>query len=109
MKEKIRLMFDYLQGAIWTSDIETGEPITGIDVIDKDSIITKINYEMADMYSNYYEFDSHGVACWFNKERQIKDKPKMLELLSKLKARLNEINDGSFEIEDLITPEYSNL
>lgn len=33
----------------------------------------------------------------------------MLELLAKLKARLNEINDGSFEIEDLITPEYENL
>lgn len=52
----------------------------------------------------YYEFDSHGEACWFNKEQQKKDKPKMLQLLSKLKKRLNEINDGSFEIEDLITP-----
>lgn len=109
MREKIRLMFDFLQGAIWTSDIETGEPITGIDTVDKDEIVIKINYEMANMYSSYYEFDSHGVACWFNKEQQIKDKPKMLELLSNLKARLNEINDGTFEIEDLITPEYKNL
>lgn len=57
----------------------------------------------------YYEFDSHGEACWFNKEQQKKDKPKMLQLLSKLKKRLNEINDGSFEIEDLITPEYEDL
>ena len=109
MREKIRLMFDFLQGAIWTSDIETGEPITGIDTVDKDEIVIKINYEMANMYSSYYEFDSHGVACWFNKEQQIKDKSKMLELLSNLKARLNEINDGTFEIEDLITPEYKNL
>lgn len=54
-------------------------------------------------------FDSHNEACWFDKEKQIEDKSKMLELLSKLKARLNEINDGSFEIEDLITPEYDNL
>ena len=109
MKEKIKLLFDYLQGAIWTSDIETGEPITGIDIIDNDKIVIELNFEMAEMYSSYYEFDSHGVACWFNKEQQIKDKPKMLELLSKLKARLEEINDGSFEIEDLITPEYENL
>ena len=109
MKEKIKLMFDYLQGAIWTSDIETGEPITGIDIVDKDVIIIKINYEMADLYTSYYEFDSHGESCWFNKEQQLKDKPKMLELLSKLKARLDEINDGSFEVEDLITPEYENL
>ena len=109
MKEKIKLMFDYLQGAIWTSDIETGEPITGIEVIDTDSIIIKINFEMAELYSSYYEFDSHDQACWFNKEQQIKDKTKMLELLGKLKARLEELNDGSFEIEDLITPEYENL
>ena len=109
MREKVRLMFDYLQGAIWTSDIETGEPITGIDIIDKDNTVIKINFEMANMYSSYYEFDSHDQACWFNKEQQIKDKPKMLDLLAKLKARLNEINDGSFEIEDLITPEYDRL
>ena len=109
MKEKIKLMFDYLQGAIWTSDIETGEPITGIEFIDTDSIIIKINFERADLYTSYYEFDSHDQACWFNKEQQIKDKPKMLELLAKLKARLEELNDGSFEIEDLITPEYDNL
>ena len=37
------------------------------------------------------------------------DKKKMLMLLDDLKARLYEINDGSFEIEDLITPEYVNL
>ena len=42
MREKIKLMFDYLQGAIWTSDIETGEPLTGIDIVDKDDIIIKI-------------------------------------------------------------------
>jgi len=109
MKDKIRLMFDYLQGAIWTSDIETGEPITGIDIIDTDSIIIAINHEMASMYSSYYEFNSHDQAYWFNKEQQIKDKPKMLELLTKLKTRLDEINNGTFEVEDLITPVYEKL
>lgn len=102
-------MFDYLQGAIWTSDIETGEPITGIDIVDHDSVIIKINYEMANLYSSYYEFNSHGEACWFNKEKQKRDKTIMLELLAKLKVRLDEVNDGSFEIEDLITSEYENL
>lgn len=33
----------------------------------------------------------------------------MLELLAKLKVRLDEVNDGLFEIEDLITSEYENL
>jgi len=33
----------------------------------------------------------------------------MLELLTKLKIRLDEINNGTFEVEDLITPEYEKL
>ena len=39
----IKLMLDYLQGPIWMSDIETGEPLTGIDIIDTDEIIMKLN------------------------------------------------------------------
>lgn len=109
MKEKIRLMFDFLQGAIWISDCEAGKPLTGIDIIDDDTEIIAINLAMQDLYSSYYEFDSHNLPCWFNKQQQIKDKEKMLNLLDSLKKRLDEINDGSFEIEDCITPEYEKL
>lgn len=37
-KEKVKLMFDYLQGPIWISDIKTGIPLTGIDIIDNDKM-----------------------------------------------------------------------
>ena len=104
---KIKLMTEFLHGPIWVYDGEGF--IDSLTLVEEDFIIKELDKEMADMYSSYYEFDSHDKACWFNKEKQIGDKPKMLELLSKLKARLNEINDGSFEIEDLITPEYENL
>ena len=107
MKYKIKLMTEFIHGPVWVYD-ESGL-MDSLDMVEKDSIIQKLDSEMADLYTSYYEFDSHDQACWFNKEQQIKDKPKMLELLSNLKARLNEINDGSFEIEDLITPEYENL
>ena len=106
---KIELRLDYLQGAVWTSDIESGEPLTGILIVDKDSVVIEINYQMANMYTAYYEFDSHGQACWFNKEKQIQEKPKMLELLSRLKKRLDEITDGSYVVEDFISVEYENL
>lgn len=105
----VRLQLDYLQGAIWVSDIQTGEPMTGLAVIDRDEIIRELNFEMADMYLSYYEFDCNAQVFRFNKQKQKKDKKKMLMLLDNLKARLYEINDGSFEIEDLITPEYVNL
>ena len=107
MKYKVKLMTEFIHGPVWIYD-EKGL-MDSLDLVEEDAIVKKLDLEMADLYTSYYEFDSHNEACWFNKEEQIKDKPKMLELLTKLKARLDEINDGSFEIEDLITPEYENL
>ncbi|MBQ8374870.1 MAG: RNA helicase [Clostridia bacterium] len=107
----VKLKLDYLSNPICGEyyNIEKHCIITKIAVIDEDNVLQDIGNEMQFLYSSYYEFDSHNEACWFNKEQQIKDKPKMLELLAKLKARLDEINDGSFEVEDWITPEYENL
>ena len=35
-KEIVRIQLDFLQGPIWISDVETSQPMTGIDVIDND-------------------------------------------------------------------------
>ena len=43
------------------------------------------------------------------KNKRKKDKYKMLALLEKLKKRLYEINDGSFEIDDKETERVKNL
>ena len=37
--QTIKIMLEYLQGPIWLSDAETGEPITGIAIVDTDSIV----------------------------------------------------------------------
>ena len=108
-KEIIRIQLDFLQGPIWISDVETGQPITGIDVIDNDEKLRKINYEISTLYSSYYEFDSHDQACWFNEEQEKKDKEKMISLLKQLIDRLNEINDGSFVVEDYETERLEKL
>ncbi len=79
----IKLMFDFMQGPIWISDFETGEPLTGIDTIDNDNVIKNLNYKCSQMYTNYYEFDSHDQACWFNEEQQYADRFIMLDLLEK--------------------------
>lgn len=105
----VKLLLDYLQGPIWTSDVQTGKACTGIAVVDNDEDLRKVNLEISNLYSSYYEFDSHGQACWFNKEQEKADKQKMLDLLSRLNARLAEINDGSFEVEDLETPRIQAL
>ena len=61
------------------------------------------------MYFSYFEENSHDVAMWFDKERCKAEKPKMMELLAKLKTRLDEVNDGSFWVQDDITDQYKKL
>lgn len=108
-KEKVKLMFDYLQGPIWTSDVETGEPLTGIDIIDDDKILPELNLRCSELYSECYEFDIDNQPCTFNKELARKNKTEILELLAKIKARLEEINDGSFYVLDLATKEIEEF
>lgn len=66
-KEKVKLMFDYLQGPIWTSDVETGEPLAGIDIIDDDKIPSVLNLRRSELYSECYEFDIDNQPCTFNR------------------------------------------
>lgn len=107
--QTVKIMLDFLQGPIWISDVETGKPLTGIDIVDNDEQVRLLNYEIQDLYDSYYEFDSHDQACWFDEERERADKPRMLELLAKLNARLSEINDGSFVVDDRETPRVQAL
>lgn len=107
----IKLQLDYLQGPIWGEyySVTLHKSVTGINFVDNDLTLQKIHNQMQDMYSSYYEFNSHGQACFFDEEKQKAEKDKMLELLEALKSRLNELNDGSYEVEDLISPEYEKL
>lgn len=105
----IKLMLDYLQGPTWKTDPETGKPKTGIPRIDEDETTRRLNLQIQELYCSYYEFDSHEEACWFNEEKEKADKEKMLSLLGELIARLDELNDGSFVVEDLETPRLESL
>lgn len=97
----IKIMNDFMHSPIWIYD-EDGiidEP----SIIADDAILQGICSKVEDMYTSYYEFDSHGVPCWFNHEKEEKEKATMLDLISQIKARLKKINDGSFVIEDFVT------
>ena len=107
--QTVKLMLDFLQGPIWISDVETGKPMTSIEIMNNDEQLRLINYEIQDLFDSYYEFDSDDQVCWFDEERERADKPRMLELLAKLNARLAEINDGSFVVDDRETPRVEAL
>lgn len=110
MKE-LRIMLDFISGPIWKDiyDTKKKELVTGIDVVDNDECVQKINDEIQDLYSSYYKIDYNDEPVYFDKEQEKKDKYKMLALLEKLKKRLYEINDGSFEIDDRETERVKNL
>ena len=109
--KKLRIMLDFIIGPIWKDiyDTKKKELVTGINVVDNDECVQKINDEIQDLYSSYYRIDYNDEPVYFDKEQEKKDKYKMLALLEKLKKRLYKINDGSFEIDDKETERVKNL
>ena len=103
----IKIMNEFLHSPIWT--YEDGIVTDDIPLISKDEKLQMLSEKINDMFSSYYEFDSHGQACWFNYEQEKADKEIMLDLITQLISRLNEINDGSFAIEDLETERLKQL
>lgn len=109
--KKLIIMLDFISGPLWKDiyDKKKKELVTGIDVVDDDEYIQKLNNEISDLYSSYYKINYNHEPVYFDKEQEKKDKYKMLALLEKLKKRLYEINDGSFEIDDRETKRVKNL
>ena len=103
----IKIMNEFLHSPIWT--YEDGVVTDEISVISEDEKLQRLCDKIENMFSGYYEFDSHDQACWFNSEQEKADKEVMLDLITQLISRLNEINDGSFVIEDLETERLKQL
>lgn len=83
--------------------------MTGISLVDNDSHLQSINEEITDLYPSYYKINCQDHSLYFDKEQEKKDKYKMLELLNKLDKRLDEINDGSFVVNDREIERVRNL
>lgn len=78
-------------------------------LVHENPIAASLNREIGELYDSYYEFNSHDLPRWFNEEREKADKPRMLELPGKLNARIAELNDGSFVVDDQETPRVEAL
>lgn len=104
-------MNEFLHSPLWYCDedgIELDEQDDFIIFI-KDKKLQSLSNRIEELFNSYYEFDSHNQTCRFNKEQEILDKEKMLNLLDELNKRLTEINDGTFKVEDLETERVKNL
>lgn len=96
----IKIMNEFLRGPVWACDMETGITTDDLPLVHDDPVVASLNEQIGELYNSYYEFDSRDVACWFSEEREKADKPRMLELLRQLNARIAELNDGSFVVDD---------
>ena len=101
MKEVV-INFDFDMGPIWKDkfDVNTGEISTGITVIDNDDEVRRLNDEASELFESIYSFKAGGGGCSFDSERFEKIKPRLRSLIYKIIKRLDEINDGTYEIVD---------
>ena len=98
----IKIMLEYGQSPIWKYD-EGIVTFENIPIIDNDKEINILCDKIKNMYSSYYEFNTHNVACWFNSKKAENEKLILKEMINELISKLNEINDGSFIVENLLS------
>ena len=101
-------MNEYMHGPIWVYG-SNGIPVRKFPLIDNDPLLSELNNQAMEKFSGYYEFDSHDVPCWFNHDKEKDDKDLMLDIIAKIIERLNNINNGSFIIEDYESDRLNNL
>lgn len=77
---------DFNGVSIWKDiyDIKKKELVYGIYIVDNDEYVQKLNDDIQEPYSSYYNFYYNGKACLFYEEQEKKYKCKMLELLDRL-------------------------
>ena len=105
----IKIMLDFLHGPIWVYGPEGVVTRGKLPLVEQDPVLKKLDKQGEEMYTQYYEFDSHEQACWFDTEREKAESPEMLSIIRAIKQRLDEINDGSFVVEDYVTTTLEKL
>jgi len=104
-KETIYIGLEYLFGPIQKFvKSDDGNLYTGIKVIDEDDLIQKLDKEINDIWCNLWVNDNNESGGLKFEVKKAKELVKQLiDMSNELLNRLNDINDGSYEIEDMIS------
>ena len=94
----IRLANEFLHGPIWVYD-EQGFIRGNFPLVTDAAELNRLNSEAAELHDSFYsddcrDYDEAGYKAAY---------PKMKEIINKIIKRLNEINDGSFTIDDKVS------
>lgn len=97
----IKLMNEFLHGPIWIYDEEKMIRRT-YPLITDDEILMRLNEDARKLFDECYSFDKNDEPCSFSEVLYEKNKISIAKIVQEIIARLNEVNDGSFEIVNLI-------
>ncbi|MCH4210599.1 MAG: hypothetical protein LKF58_02310, partial [Bacilli bacterium] len=103
------LELEYVTGIFRKDFNNQGVFTVGVPLVDKDAAIQKIDSEIADLYTECFQENSHGAALWFDKKKAHSIKGRLQVLTDQLKARLDAINDGSFVVIDHASEDIARL
>lgn len=96
---------EFLHGPLWVYAAD-GIATTHFDLVLNDPVLKRLNKEAAGIFDSCYEFTDWSEPCIFHRERLVLQKNEMLSLISAMKERLNEINDGSFIVKEDYVSDY---
>ena len=104
-KDTVYISFEFVFGPILKDYTdEDGNDSSGSKIVDNDPIAQAIDKEVDEMWCNLFSKDPDSpTGLHFDIEGEKKLAPILLEKITQLIERLNEINDGSFEVVDWAT------
>ena len=107
----IQIGLEFIFGPILRDDEdENGNESSGSSIVDNDQIVNSLDKETSDLWCSLYSKDeTRPDGLRFDVEKEKLLAPRLLDLISKLLKRLDEINDGSFEVEDMISDHLKSL
>ena len=110
-KKIIQIGLEFVFGPLLRDEVSAdGSDSTGVSLVDNDSEINNIDKQANDLWYSLWKNDSKSPSGMkFDKSGEKELAPVLLELVKKLISRLNEINDGSYIIEDMITEYLESL
>lgn len=98
----IKIANDYKHGPIWIYG-EDGLPAHYFPIVHNDARLNELNEKAKELYDSFYSFNTPSSACVFSYEKEKACRDDMLAIIEDILARLEEISDGSFVVEDYET------
>ena len=102
MKKKIKIMFEIWTDPIWiVYKTYTDKEQKVVDAICSDKEISDLNKKIEELYSSYIHEDLNSCPpIYIDKDAEKAKKDTMLGYLYRLRKRIDELNNGIFDIDD---------